>query len=168
MEATGLRPWRAGWAEQLQGDGCVLCGLIGVQESDWALRVFAGQWLDAYLPKSGSIPGYTVAVWNGRHVAEPTQLMLDEAAGYWRELLQVGRAVERCFEHAKMNYQLLGNGVPHLHAHVIPRPLLDPSPNRPLPWACVEDGRQDAAIFAAGAQRLRTALGDSPDSRTGI
>jgi diadenosine tetraphosphate (Ap4A) HIT family hydrolase len=29
---------------------------------------------------------------------------------------------------------LLGNSVPHLHVHLVPRYLDDPSPGRPLPW----------------------------------
>ena len=53
-------------------------------------------------------------------MSEPTQLAGEQAAGYWRETLRVGRAVEQGFEHAKMNYQMLGNTVPHLHAHIIP------------------------------------------------
>ena len=31
--------------------------------------------------------------------------------------------MELGFEHAKMNYQMLGKSVPHLHAHIVPRPL---------------------------------------------
>lgn len=152
------RPWRDDWAEQLQGRGCVLCDLIGVRENSWGVRVFAGQLVDAYLPRSGSVPGYTVAVWNGRHVAEPTQLTDDEAAGYWRETLLVGRAVEQSFEHAKMNYQMLGNTVPHLHTHIVPRPLLDPVPHAPLPWSFLDAGRQDEAVLTDAARRLGAAL----------
>jgi hypothetical protein len=33
-----------------------------------------------------------------------------------------------------MNYQLLGNSVPHLHVHVVARYLDDPAPGKPLPW----------------------------------
>jgi diadenosine tetraphosphate (Ap4A) HIT family hydrolase len=33
-----------------------------------------------------------------------------------------------------MNYQLLGNLVPHLHVHVVPRYLDDPAPGKPMPW----------------------------------
>jgi diadenosine tetraphosphate (Ap4A) HIT family hydrolase len=158
MGQTGLRPWRDGWAEQLLGRPCVLCDLIGVRENNWGIRVFTGQYVDAYLPRSGSIPGYTVAVWNGRHVSEPTQLADQEAAGYWRETLQVGRAAEHSFEHAKMNYQMLGNTVPHLHAHIVPRPLLDPAPHAPLPWSYLDQGRQEDTALAAAAERLRAAL----------
>jgi len=158
MGPTGLRPWRDGWAEQLLGRPCVLCDLIGVRENSWGIRVFAGRYVDAYLPRSGSVPGYTVAVWNGRHVAEPTQLAGEEAAGYWRETLRVGRAVEQGFEHAKMNYLMLGNTVPHLHAHIVPRPQLDPAPHEPLPWSFLDQGRQDDTALAAAAERLTAAL----------
>ncbi|HEY3140085.1 MAG TPA: hypothetical protein VGJ86_03100, partial [Acidimicrobiales bacterium] len=33
------------------------------------------------------------------------------------------------------NYQALGNFLPHLHTHVVPRYPDDPSPGRPLPEA---------------------------------
>lgn len=36
-------------------------------------------------------------------------------------------------EPCHVNYQLFGNAVPHVHAHVIPRYLDDPAPGRPLP-----------------------------------
>jgi hypothetical protein len=71
---TGLRPWRDGWTGQLLGRPCVLCDLIGARENSWGIRVFAGHFVDAYMPRSGSVPGYKVAVWNGRHAPEPTQL----------------------------------------------------------------------------------------------
>jgi len=158
MEHTERRRWREGWAEQLRGRNCVLCALIGVSENSWAVRVFAGHYVDAYLPRSGSVLGYTVAVWNGRHVSEPTQLSNEEAVGYWLEMIEVGRAVEQTFEHAKMNYQMLGNSVPHLHAHIVPRPLLDPAPNEPLPWSYLDQGRQDDEMFAGAVGRLWAAL----------
>jgi diadenosine tetraphosphate (Ap4A) HIT family hydrolase len=158
MEHTALRPWRDGWAEQLQGRNCVLCALIGVSENSWGVRIFTGRYVDAWLPKSGSVPGYTVAVWNGRHVSEPTQLSNEDALGYWQETIGIGRAVEQTFEHAKMNYLMLGNNVPHLHAHIVPRPVLDPAPNEPLPWRYLDEGRQDDVTLAGAVGRLRVVL----------
>jgi diadenosine tetraphosphate (Ap4A) HIT family hydrolase len=158
MGPGGLRRWRGSWAEERQGRGCVLCQVIGVAENGWGLRVFAGSYLDAYLCKWGSIEGYTVAVWNGAHVAEPTQLSTALATGYWLELLQVGRAVEQTFDNVKMNYQTLGNSVPHLHTHIVPRAPDDPAPNEPLPWTYLDEGRQPVAVVEAGAARLKAAL----------
>lgn len=158
MTETELRPWRDDWAARVAGADCPLCGVIGVPDSDWARRFYTGEFADAYLPKSGSVPGYTVVIWNGRHVAEPTQLSPAEAAGFWQDVLRVGAALEQVAEHAKMNYQLLGNTVPHLHAHVVPRPLLDPVPHRPLPWSYLDKGRQDEDVVAGYATRLAAVL----------
>jgi diadenosine tetraphosphate (Ap4A) HIT family hydrolase len=158
MDSATLRTWRDGWPDERRGHGCVLCGVIGVEENDWGVRIFAGTYLDAYLCKSGAILGYTVAVWNGPHVAEPTQLTTPQATGYWLELLRVGRAVEESFENVKMNYETLGNSVPHLHTHVIPRAPRDPAPNAPLPWAYLDTGRQPTDVLTSGAARLRAAV----------
>jgi diadenosine tetraphosphate (Ap4A) HIT family hydrolase len=42
--------------------------------------------------------------------------------------------IERVFAPCHMNYQLLGNLVPHLHVHLVPRYLDDPAPGKPLPF----------------------------------
>ena len=122
-------------------------------------RIFAGEVADAYLQRADVQRGYTVVVWRGRHVAEPTELDPDEAAAYWRELLTVGRALERHFEPVKLNYQLLGNSLPHLHAHVIPRYADDPRPGWPFPFP---DGEQpppiEHAAYARDVEGLRALL----------
>ena len=44
------------------------------------------------------------------------------------------------FKPVKLNYMTLGNTVPHLHTHVLPRYQDDPAPGGPIAWE---------AIFAA-------------------
>ncbi len=97
-------------------------------------RIFAGEVSDAYLQRTGIQRGYTVSIWRGRHVAEPTELSEEQASAYWLELLRVGRALEAHFEPVKLNYDLLGNSLPHLHTHVIPRYADDPRPGWPFPF----------------------------------
>jgi diadenosine tetraphosphate (Ap4A) HIT family hydrolase len=77
---------------------------------------------------------YTVVIWRGRHVAEPTELEPDEATAYWLEVLRVGRALEEHLQPVKLNYDVLGNSLPHLHTHVIPRYAEDPRPGWPFPF----------------------------------
>jgi hypothetical protein len=52
----------------------------------------------------------------------------------WGDVHTVAQMIERVFAPCHMNYQLLGNLVPHLHVHLVPRYLDDPAPGRPLPW----------------------------------
>ena len=49
-----------------------------------------------------------------------------------REMAEVAHAVVRAFKPAKLNYEALGNGTPHLHWHLIPRYSTDPHPRGPV------------------------------------
>lgn len=151
--------WRDRWARERDGEDCVLCGRSDIDEDEWGIRVFSGESVDGFAWKTGVIAGYVVAVWRGEHVAEPTQLASDQAAAYWREVTRIARAVEICFEPAKMNYVTLGNNVPHLHTHIVPRPWTgDPGPNRAPDFGYLGAPRQPKAQVRDTAQRLRDCL----------
>ncbi len=128
-------------------------------ETDYGVRIFAGEVADAYLQKDGKQRGYTIVIWRGHHVAEPTELEPDEAAAYWRELLQVGRALETHFEPVKMNYETLGNSLPHLHTHVMPRYADDPKPGWPFPHPEEPPPPHPEDGFRRDVQALRSRLG---------
>jgi len=152
------RTWPGNWAEQRRGTGCPFCAEGRPEENHDGARVFSGRCTDAYLSRHDGQPGYTVVVWRGRHVAEPTELTADEASQYWRELLTVARALEEHFQPAKTNYQILGNAVPHLHTHVMLRYEDDPAPGRPLPWPQGARPRVPAERFEAEVAALRARL----------
>ena len=126
--------WPAEFYEWRAGRGCPLCEQGRPDETAHGVRFFAGEVCDAYLVRAEIQRGLSVAVWRGRHVAEPTELTKEEAAVYGREVLQVGRAIEAAMEPVKVNYDLLGNSVPHLHTHIVPRYADDPRPGWPFPF----------------------------------
>ena len=76
-------------------------------------------------------------------MVEPTELTEAEAEVYGREVLRVGRALEAVLAPVKLNYDLLGNTVPHLHTHVVPRYADDPRPGWPFPFPDPEPGPMD-------------------------
>lgn len=126
--------WPDSFYAMRRGEGCTICADERVDDPGWGLRFYAGEWIDAHLKRASIQRGYSIVTWRGRHVAEPTELTDEEAAVWWKELVAVGRALERHFEPVKLNYELLGNSVPHLHAHVLPRYADDPRPGWPFPW----------------------------------
>lgn len=126
--------WRSSFYAMRRGVGCPICAEGRPDDTGGGLRFFAGEAVDAYLRRTSTQKGYTIVIWRGRHVAEPTELTEAEAALWWRELMLVGHALEQHFEPVKLNYELLGNTVPHLHAHVLPRYADDPRPGWPFPW----------------------------------
>ena len=129
------------------------------EETPWGSRIFAGEVSDAYLQRADIQRGYTVVVWRGRHVAEPTELDPDEAAAYWAELLHVGRALEAHLSPVKMNYNLLGNSLPHLHTHVVPRYADDPRPGWPFAFPEEEQPPLPEHEFRRDVAALRALTG---------
>jgi diadenosine tetraphosphate (Ap4A) HIT family hydrolase len=59
----------------------------------------------------------------------------------------------------KMNYETLGNSVPHLHTHLLPRFTDDPRPGQPFPLSAQQPDRQiPEARLQAEAAELRALL----------
>jgi diadenosine tetraphosphate (Ap4A) HIT family hydrolase len=130
-----MSEWPPNWADLTRGIGCGMCQ-SGRPESDrYGVRIHAGRYTDAYLQRADVQRGYTLVIWRGRHVTEPTELDEQEATGYWAETLKVARALLAVYRPLKLNYETLGNSLPHLHTHLVPRFMADPAPGRPFPLA---------------------------------
>ncbi len=121
-------------------------------------RILTGSLSDAYLQRADIQRGYTVVTWRGRHVVEPTELSADEASAYWLEVLEVARALESHLQPVKMNLNVLGNSLPHLHTHVLPRYADDPRPEWPFPFPEAEPAPIDESVFRGDVHALRALL----------
>jgi diadenosine tetraphosphate (Ap4A) HIT family hydrolase len=75
--------------------------------------------------------GYSMVIARG-HATELYHLPEPDALAYVRDMLRVARAIDAAFRPRKMNYELLGNTVAHLHWHLFPRYAGDPNPQRPV------------------------------------
>ncbi len=81
-------------------------------------------------------PGFCRVIWNA-HVREMTDLNLDERVLLMKVVWQVEEAIRQVFKPDKINLASLGNIVPHLHWHVIPRFKNDMHFPNPI-WGKVE------------------------------
>ncbi|WP_406511094.1 HIT domain-containing protein [Streptomyces sp. NBC_00161] len=126
--------WPEQFEEHMAGIGCPMCGNdFDAQDIGWGILLRRGEVANAYLWRSGQIRGYCVLIYRDAHVAEPTQLPDAGAAAFSRETLALGRAIEAYYRPLKINYCTLGNVLPHLHTHAIPRYAagVDPGPGGP-------------------------------------
>ena len=137
--------WRYAWLMDRIAD-CELCARAGGEllwEDDDCRVVRA---TDA---AGDDFPGLCRVVWH-RHVAEMSDLPAADARRAMDIVLATERAVRRVVRPDKVNLASLGNVVPHLHWHVIPR------------WR--DDSRYPAPIWAApqrsGAVRTKPASAD--------
>lgn len=66
------------------------------------------------------LPGFCRVIWN-RHVSEMTDLTYGEREHLMSLVFTVEEAVRQVMRPDKVNIAALGNMVPHIHWHVIPR-----------------------------------------------
>lgn len=91
--------------------------------------------------------GYTLFLCK-KHVHELHELDAEFRTRFLNEMAQVSEAVFRAFKPKKLNYELLGNGDPHLHWHLFPRHENDPKPLGPI-WDIDKSLRQSYKIASA-------------------
>ncbi|MDU0457686.1 MAG: HIT family protein [Geobacteraceae bacterium] len=85
------------------------------------------------LNRDQHFPGYTL-LFTKEHVTELFHLDRTVRAGLTEEVSRVAEALYGAFSPAKINYELLGNMVPHIHWHIVPRFVSEPLWPRPI-WA---------------------------------
>ena len=129
--------------------GCVACAGAWPPASN---RIIDCGLSTAYLHDDQFFPGWTVLVLN-RHATELFELEAGERATLMDEVARVADALAREFDAVKVNYALLGNQLPHIHWHVIPRGADDPAPREPV-WAVAH--APVAPAEDAAAKRIAT------------
>jgi hydroxymethylbilane synthase len=95
----------------------------------------------AFLGRWQFYQGYCVLVAR-KHATELSGLDELERHGYLDEMSVLARAIESAFRPHKLNYELLGNQVPHLHWHLFPRSAADPNRLRSV-WLALDRAEHD-------------------------
>jgi diadenosine tetraphosphate (Ap4A) HIT family hydrolase len=152
----------------MSGESCPFCPVVqALKQGETYLPAGSGAPYRriAELPASIAIlgadqfyPGYSLVVAK-THATELYELPASECAQYLDDMVRVARAIARAFGPRKMNYELLGNTVGHLHWHLFPRFEGDPNPMRPV-WEHPHEPRvpgsaQSAETIEAIRRHLR-------------
>jgi diadenosine tetraphosphate (Ap4A) HIT family hydrolase len=149
---------RQRWDALVRGEECPLCATV---RSTAAADAYGYTIADLQLSRlrlasNQFVPGYCVLIC-ARHVIEPYHLTSEERTLFFDDLARAAEAIARVVTPIKMNVQILGNAVPHLHAHLVPRYYGDPAPSRPL-----DPGLQTVILTSAEyqerVQRIQAAL----------
>ena len=137
------------WAERLTPAGCPFC-----QSDPRSVHVeLPASWV--LIPDEAVLPGYVLVV-SKRHVIEPYELPPDQSAQFWADAMRAAAAVASVVNPVKVNYEIHGNTIPHLHLHVFPRFRGDPFERSPIDPHAVTPQRRSADEIEA----LRKAVAD--------
>ena len=109
------------------------CPMCSRWDDDRDLRIVELTHSYVILNRDQFFPGYTL-LFTKSHVAELFHLERSVRAELTEEVATVAKAIYDVFGPAKINYELLGNMVPHMHWHLVPRFASEPLWPRPI-WA---------------------------------
>jgi diadenosine tetraphosphate (Ap4A) HIT family hydrolase len=100
----------------------------------------------AVLGDSQFLPGYTLLL------ADPVVESLNDLASekrkvFLEEMTCIGDALLRCTDAYRVNYEILGNSDPALHAHIFPRFMSEPEEKRRVPVWYYKKAVRESARF---------------------
>lgn len=127
---------------------CELCAVAGGEV------IFRNAQLRIVLVDDANYPGFCRVIWNA-HVREMTDLAIPERSALMQMVCHVEAAQREVLQPEKINLACLGNMVPHLHWHLIPRFADDAHFPHPI-WA--PPVRQTAEDVLAHRRALLPAL----------
>lgn len=114
------------WSQWVRGEDCPICRSVAADASVADLEV-------SRLMMSADAPmrGYAWVPFR-RHVIELHELTEPEGAAFMRDIRRVSHAIAAATGAVKLNYEIHGNTVPHLHLHLFPRYAGDPFEGGPI------------------------------------
>ena len=129
------------------------CPMCSRWEDDPDLRIVELTHSYVILNRDQFFPGYTL-LFTKSHVTELFHLEREMRAELMEEVSRVARALSEVLSPDKINYELLGNMVAHMHWHLVPRFASDPLWPRPI-WAEPHDATH---LSADGYRQLIEAI----------
>jgi diadenosine tetraphosphate (Ap4A) HIT family hydrolase len=146
----------ASWDDLAAGRGCPFDAPRENETAHWQLvrKLGVSSW---YLPFNQTYRGHGVLVFDPRHVTRLDELTASEWQQYATDLHAVASAIVAVCKPDHMNVESLGNVMPHLHWHVIPRYKTDGRWRRPI-WAPDAGEQSETRLPPDDRARLLAAL----------
>jgi diadenosine tetraphosphate (Ap4A) HIT family hydrolase len=136
------------WRGLCDGSACPICRRGHALDT---VATLGASWLTMF--EKAPMVGYACLV-SRVHAVELHDLSAEQAASFMRDVQRVSAALASVTGAVKLNYEIHGNTLPHLHMHFFPRYAGDPFEGR-----AIEPGRIRHAVYAAGQfEELRLRL----------
>lgn len=147
---------QASWDDWAAGRRCAFDAPRADVTANWELvgKLAASSW---YLPFNQMYRGHGVLVFDPHHATRLDQLSSNEWQAYAADLHRVAHAIVSVCRPDHMNIESLGNLMPHLHWHVVPRYRNDGRWGQPI-WAPDVNSQPDRRLAPDDRAQLLAAL----------
>jgi len=144
------------WDALVAGQGCPFDAPRAANTEHWDIvaTLDVSSW---YLPQNQMYRGHGVLIFDPRHVTRLDALTAEEWAAYSADLHRVVSAIAAVCTPDHFNVESLGNVMPHLHWHVIPRYKSDSRWRQPI-WAQDVSSQPERRLAADDRAALLLAL----------
>jgi diadenosine tetraphosphate (Ap4A) HIT family hydrolase len=140
------------WERFARGEGCPLDAPRPLSNDHWDF-VVALSVSSLYLSKNQTYRGHCQLIFDPRHVARVDQLSAVEWNALSADLFKAQAAIMRTVGADHLNVESLGNVVPHVHWHIVPRYRGDLRCGSPI-WVTSLDDMIDTRLPAEEQQAL--------------
>jgi diadenosine tetraphosphate (Ap4A) HIT family hydrolase len=140
------------WDKLAAGEGCSFDAPRAASNEDWDI-VATLSVSSLYLPRKQTYRGHGILVFDPRHATRIDQLRADEWRAYSQDLHAAVTAVAAICHPDHVNVASLGNLMPHLHWHIVPRYKTDPRWGGPI-WSFDAADDPDRRLEAADRKQL--------------
>lgn len=138
--------------------GCPVCKSEVAAEPPVLIKELPYSWLECYPDAQGALFG-KCHVLSKVHAEHLHDLDADAMQHLMLEVQQAGQALLRVTGAVKINYEIHGNSMPHLHIHLFPRYLDDAFPSAPIDYRITSPSPyKNPAEFAWFVDQMRHAL----------
>lgn len=149
------------WEQRISGETCPICVERRQDSNAYHDKVADLAASSLYLQRNQTYRGYCVLIFNPRHATGLETLTAGEYAAFAADLRRAAAAIHAATQPDLMNYATLGNVIPHLHYHIMPRYRTDPRWGAPI-WesdlADMQVTTLDDADFTALREKIKSEL----------
>ena len=130
------------WRRWCEAEHCPVCQDEQPPGDTVTIRETEFSWIEAR-PRV-CLPG-TCYVLPKAHAVELSDLSESDLLGFMKDVQAAARALKQVTGAVKINYEIHGNTVPHLHMHLFPRSVGDPFPGQAIQY-----GQVDPPVYGEG------------------
>ena len=147
----------ARWRRYLSKEGCLVCNQTPETRPPTE-RSIADLSVSRLIADSHTcLKGYCCLVLKP-HIIELYEMSDKDSAAFMRDVKVASLALKKVTATVKINYEIHGNTIPHMHLHLYPRQPGDPFENGPVDWRTRTSTLYHDGEFEAFVQRMKSAV----------
>lgn len=145
----------AKWSEE---ENCPVCQRIENPYPPVLIKEMEHSWLECFIEAQGCLFGkcHVLSKVHSEHFYDMCPL---DMANFMSDVQKAAKALHKVTNAVKINYEIHGNSMPHLHVHLFPRYVDDKFPSAPIDYSITEPSPYESDDeFQWFVEQMRNAL----------